>query len=88
MDENAKTFEQSLTRLEEIVKKLDDGRTDLTSALAEYEEGVGLLKHCHGILEGARRKIEILRGIDENGEPITEIVNEEKFKTSTDLGRR
>ena len=75
------TFEESLTQLEEIVKQLDDGRTDLDTALARYEEGVGLLKKCHGILENARRKIEILRGVEPDGTAKIEPVAEERFKT-------
>ncbi len=75
------SFEDSLIRLEEIVKQLDDGRTDLETALARYEEGVSLLRKCHGILDGAQRKIEILRGVDENGEPVLEPVAERDFKT-------
>lgn len=75
------TFEESLIRLEEIVGQLDDGRTDIETALARYEEGVGLLQRCHGILENTRRKIEILRGRDENGTPQVEQVDEDMFRT-------
>lgn len=70
-----KTFEESLARLEEIVKQLDDNRTDLESTLASYEEGVGLLKSCHAQLDNARRKIEILQGTE------LRAVDEEQFKT-------
>jgi len=75
------SFEASLTRLEEIVKQLDDGRTDLETALARYEEGVALLRKSHGILDTAQRKIEMLRGNAADGTPILEPVGEAKFKT-------
>lgn len=78
-----KTFEESLARLDVIVKQLDDGRTDLESALERYEEGIGLLKNCRGMLENARRKIEILRGVDEGGTPHIESVSEDAFKTES-----
>ncbi|MDR3232660.1 MAG: exodeoxyribonuclease VII small subunit [Planctomycetaceae bacterium] len=55
------TFEESLQRLEEILALLQDGNTDLGTALERYEEGVGLLKNCTAILENAQQKIEILR---------------------------
>ena len=55
------TFEESIIRLEEILKLLEGDKIDLESALLQYEEGVGLLKNCHGILESARQKIEVLR---------------------------
>jgi exodeoxyribonuclease VII small subunit len=63
----SKTFEESLTRLEEILRQLDDSQTDLETALARYEEGVKILKHCHEILETAERKIEFLRGENNAG---------------------
>jgi exodeoxyribonuclease VII small subunit len=64
------TFEESILRLEEILKQLEGDKVDLATALSQYEEGVRLLKNCHGILESARQKIEILRGIDTDGTPI------------------
>jgi exodeoxyribonuclease VII small subunit len=66
------TFEESLIRLEEILKQLDSGKTDLETALTGYEEGVGLLKNCHGLLETARRKIEVLRGTNQDGSSVIE----------------
>lgn len=71
------TFEQSLARLEQIVQQLEDGRTDLGSSLAAYEEGVKLLRQCHGLLERAERRIEILSGVDAQGRPVTEKFDDE-----------
>lgn len=83
-----KNFEESLVRLEEIVKQLDDGRTDLETALSRYEEGVGLLKHCHGILEKTQRKIEILRNIQADGSVEVENIDEKQFKTELNSKRK
>jgi len=66
------TFEESILRLEEILNQLEGDKVDLETALSQYEEGVRLLKNCHGILESARQKIEILRNIGPEGTPITE----------------
>lgn len=66
------TFEQALARLEQIVGKLEDGRVDLGDSLAAYEEGVRLLRQCHGLLERAERRIEQLSGLDAEGKPVTE----------------
>ena len=66
------TFEESIIRLEEILNQLEGDNVDLATALSQYEEGVHLLKNCHGILESAQQKIEILRGVGENEEPIVE----------------
>jgi len=66
------TFEQSLSELEQIAHDLEEGQLGLNEALARYEQGVKLLRHCHGLLEGAQRRIEILTGVDPQGNPITQ----------------
>ena len=51
-------FEDSLSRLEEIINNLENGNVELDRAVVLYEEGVKLLKHCEAKLEGATLKIE------------------------------
>ena len=53
-------FECALKRLEEIVKKLENGELPLDSALELFEEGVKLSRFCHARLEEAERRVEIL----------------------------
>lgn len=69
---NPPNFEDALSRLEAVVHELEEGQLGLNDALARYEEGVRLLRQCHGILQGAQQRIELLAGIDAAGEPITE----------------
>jgi len=66
------TFEESILRLEEILKQLEGDKVDLETALSQYEEGVRLLKNCHGILETAHQKIKVLRGTGADGSPVIE----------------
>ncbi|MEQ8849791.1 exodeoxyribonuclease VII small subunit [Botrimarina sp.] len=65
-------FEESLAKLEEIVESLEGGELGLADALARYEEGVRRLRRCHEQLEAAERRIELLSGIDADGNPVTE----------------
>jgi exodeoxyribonuclease VII small subunit len=65
------TFEQALAELERIVRDLEDGRTDLEAALRRYEQGVGLLKRCHGQLRQAEQRINELIATDAAGNPVT-----------------
>lgn len=65
------TFEESLEQLEKIVAELESGKLGLSDALARYEEGVKHLKGCQQLLELAERKIELLSGVDAEGNPIT-----------------
>jgi exodeoxyribonuclease VII small subunit len=67
----SRSFEQSLVELEQTVRKLEDGQLGLEQALESYEQGIGLLKHCYGLLERAEKRIQVLRGLDANGQPIT-----------------
>ena len=66
------TFEESVLRLEEILKQLEGGKVDLQTALSRYEEGVRLFRNCHSILESARQRIEVLRSVEADGTPIVE----------------
>ena len=55
-----KTFEQAMTRLEEIVDELENGQLDLEKSLKVYEEGVELTKFCATKLADAEKKIKML----------------------------
>jgi exodeoxyribonuclease VII small subunit len=53
-------FEFSLTRLEEIVGKLESANLSLDDAMKLFEEGVQLSRDCQKHLEQAEGKVEIL----------------------------
>jgi exodeoxyribonuclease VII small subunit len=65
------TFEEALKRLEELVRRLEQGNVPLEQSLAEYSEAVELLRVCQGKLDAAQCRIEVLSGFDANGEPVT-----------------
>ena len=54
------SFESSLHRLEQIVKKLEAGDLALDEALKLFEEGITLSQQCQKQLEEAENKVEIL----------------------------
>ncbi|MGH9805531.1 MAG: exodeoxyribonuclease VII small subunit [Candidatus Acidiferrales bacterium] len=54
------SFEASLHRLEQIVKKLEAGELALDDALKLFEEGINLSQQCQKQLEEAESKVEIL----------------------------
>ena len=66
------SFEQALETLETIVEELEQGEIPLETSLEKYELGIGLLKKCHASLSKAERKIEILTGMDAEGNPVTD----------------
>jgi exodeoxyribonuclease VII small subunit len=53
-------FERSLSRLEEIVGKLESANLSLDDAMKLFEEGVQLSRDCQKYLEQAEGKVEIL----------------------------
>lgn len=64
------SLEEALERLETIVRRLEEGQPTLEESLAQYEEGVRLLRHCYQLLENAERRIQLLSGVDAQGNPI------------------
>jgi exodeoxyribonuclease VII small subunit len=54
------SFESALERLEHIVRTLEDGELPLDAALELFEEGIRLSRFCHGKLEQAERRVEVL----------------------------
>jgi len=62
-------FEQSLKRLDEIVKSLEKGDVSLSESMSLFEEGTALIKKCGGLLDEAEQKVVMLKkGAD--GKPL------------------
>lgn len=53
-------FEDALSRLEELVAKLESGQLSLEESMAAFEEGMKLGKLCGAKLSAAEKKIEQL----------------------------
>jgi exodeoxyribonuclease VII small subunit len=70
-DEPEPNFEDALDRIERIVADLERGEPALSTALAKYEDGVKLLRHCYDLLDRAERSVALLTGVDEQGHPAT-----------------
>ena len=53
-------FEDALAKLEEIVRKMEQGELTLDESLASFEEGIRLSRLCARKLDEAERRIEVL----------------------------
>ena len=82
------SFEQALKRLEEIVRGLEEGDGGLNEALQRYEEGVKLLRQSYDLLKKAERRIELLSGVDADGNPTTESFDDRATTVPGDRSRR
>ncbi|MBR6120520.1 MAG: exodeoxyribonuclease VII small subunit [Oscillospiraceae bacterium] len=63
----SKTFEENLTRLEEIVKLLEDGSVPLEESMKLFQEGSALAASCGKLLDQAELEIVKLTKAPEGG---------------------
>ena len=59
------SFEEALSELESLVRRLEEGKCPLDEAVKTFERGIGLKNHCDAKLKNARLKVEqILENAD------------------------
>ena len=58
---NPLSFEESLSRLDEIVRHLEKGDLPLSESLTLYEEGTALIASCSKMLDEAEQKVVMLK---------------------------
>lgn len=69
MSENKPSFEESINRLDEIVRNLEKGDAPLSESLKLFEEGTSLIANCDKLLNEAEQMVvKLKKGSD--GEPI------------------
>ncbi len=54
----ALSFEAALKQLEDIVRKLEDGKVELEESIDIYGRGVLLKRHCEAKLQAAKAKVD------------------------------
>ena len=59
------SFEQAITRIDDIVRTLEKGDAPLEQSLSLFEEGTKLIKFCGKLLDGAEQKVvKLQKGAD------------------------
>jgi exodeoxyribonuclease VII small subunit len=53
-------FEDTISRLEEIVRGIETGQTPLEESLTKFETGMKLIAHCREILGRCEDKLETI----------------------------
>ena len=81
-------FEDALGRLEQIVHLLEEGEIGLAEALTRYEEGIALLRQSYDLLQQAERRIELLSGVDGDGNPIGEPFDDQASESLEEKSRQ
>ena len=54
------SFEDALAELEQIVKALEGGQQKLEEAIAAYERGAALKRHCETRLAEAEQRVQVI----------------------------
>mgnify|MGYP003374545008 CR=1 FL=1 len=63
------TYEQSIQRLDEIVRNMEKGDVPLEESLKLFEEGAALISACSKMLDEAEQKVvKLKKGMD--GSPV------------------
>lgn len=55
-----KNYEELISELKEIVKKIEDNETGLDESIALYERGALIVRQCEELLASAELKISML----------------------------
>lgn len=58
--EKLPSFEQALEELEEMVDVMESGDLALEELITSYERGAKLVSHCESVLDGARKRLELI----------------------------
>ncbi|MGV8075006.1 MAG: exodeoxyribonuclease VII small subunit [Syntrophobacteraceae bacterium] len=56
----SETFEDALKKLQAIVNRMERGDLPLEEAVESFSEGIRLVQYCHGRLEEAESKVQML----------------------------
>ncbi len=72
-------FEEAIDALGKIVGSIESGEIELEASLEQYERGMGLIKHCRGILEKAEKRISKISEGHDGAEEEEEAADEELF---------
>ena len=68
-DKKEMSFEKAVKELEEIVMKMEGGDLNLDENIKCFEKGNKLAEFCEKQLKVAEKKVEVLLGKNEDGEP-------------------
>ena len=71
MNQESKTFEENLQRLEQIVRAMEQGDVPLDKSLKLFQEGTSLVESCGKLLDEAELQVKKIVA-DADGNPVEE----------------
>ncbi len=76
MNQENQTFEQSMARLEQIVRAMERGDVALEESLKLFQEGTELVRNCQKLLDEAQLQVKKIMTAPD-GRPVEEDVQDE-----------
>ena len=76
MNQNNKTFEENMGRLEQIVRAMERGDVALEESLKLFQEGTELVRNCGKLLDEAELQVKKIM-TDGSGNPVEEAFADE-----------
>ena len=76
MNPQNKTFEESMARLEQIVRAMERGDVALEESLKLFQEGTELVRSCQKLLDDAQLQVKKIMTAP-NGSPVEEDFQDE-----------
>lgn len=76
MNNENKTFEDNMKRLEQIVRAMERGDVALEESLKLFQEGTELVRSCGKLLDEAELQVKKIM-TDANGQPVEEAFADE-----------
>ena len=76
MNKENKTFEQSMARLEQIVRAMERGDVALEESLKLFQEGTELVRSCGKLLDEAELQVKMIMTAPD-GSPVEEDFRDE-----------
>ena len=77
MNSNNQTFEQSMVRLEQIVRAMEKGDVELEESLKMFQEGTELIRRCGKLLDAAELQVKKIMTAPD-GSPVEEAFTDEQ----------
>ena len=76
MNQSNRTFEENMTRLEQIVRAMERGDVALEESLKLFQEGTELVRNCQKLLDDAQLQVKKIMTASD-GSPVEEVFSDE-----------
>ena len=76
MSKKKQSFEESMVRLEQIVRAMERGDVALEESLKLFQEGTELVRSCQKLLDDAQMQVKMIMTAPD-GSPVEEVFQDE-----------